>query len=115
MEMDLLVSGCWRGYLPTLAYIWAGTDADKLSVFVSSTHSITGRSYEMVEEKADFARLSISEIRARAEAAFSRRFTIDMLSDVRPVQVSVTAPDAASRKDVDPSATIPCDTDAKIG
>ena len=34
---------------------------------------------------------------------------------MRPVQVSVTAPDAASRTDVDPSAKIPRDPDAKIG
>ena len=115
MEMDFLVSGRWRGYLPTLACIWAGRDADKLSVFVSSTHSIAGPSYEMVEEKPDLGKLSVSEIRARAEAAFSHRFTNDTLRDVRPLEVFVTTPDAASQTDVDGSATILCNRDAKAG
>ena len=97
----------WRGYLPTVACIWAGTDADKLGVFVSSPHSITERSFEMVEEKTDFGSLFISEIRAKAEAAFSRRFRCDVLSEVRPVHVPVT--------DVDSGETIPRDTDTAVG
>ena len=96
----------WRGYLPTFACIWAGTDADKLGVFISSPHSITERSFEMVE-KTDFGRLSISEIRVKAEAAFSRRFRCDVLSEVRPVHVPVT--------DVDSGETIPRDADTAVG
>ena len=88
------------------AYGRVQTPTNWASLF-RAPHSITGWSFEMVEEKTDFGRQSISEIRAKAEAAFSRRFRCDVLSEVRPVHVPVT--------DVDSGETIPRDTDTAVG
>ena len=108
VKMDWLL-GWWAGMdaFPRSPAYRMGGYADKLGVFVSSAHSISGRSIEMVEQKIDFGRLSISEIRAKTEASFSRRFTCDVLSEVRPVHVRVT--------DVDSGERIPHDANTSLG